>query len=297
MSEELQQEVVTEPTGTQVAEEPQLEQPKTDVPDENKIEPTGEEGQPVDEKPKGDVQPTQPEPTTEELQKKLKEYELREEERKAIAQRLGVEENVEPDLLNLQSISLQLENAANSEILRACNEYGIDANPERMAESLEKLKAEDPGKYYAFIDRAKTISGNFQRQQYEIAQANYNHGVKKYISENQTLVETIPEFGKIINEYCIANQGSPYIYDELNNITDMAISLIRSGVELGQAYAMQNKAKTDTSSVQGGVGTAQTPVYTSEKIWSRDEIKRMSSDDFAKNESAIMKAYSEGRIQ
>lgn len=280
---------------TQVADTPQPQQSDTEAPVENEnIENPPAGGEPPKE---GGEEPatTQQEPTITDLQNKLKEYELRDEERKAIAQKLGVNE-VEPDLLNLQSLSAQVENMANSALVRVCNEYGVDASPEGMAKSLDQLKESNPAKYYEFVDKAKSINYQLQSKKAEIATANYNYGINKYYNENKDLVENVPAFQKIVNDYCVANQGSPYIYDELNNITEMAISLIKSGVELGQAYALQNKAKTDTSSVQGGVGVAQTPTYTSEKIWSRAEIDKMSVSEFAKNEQAIMKAMMEGRI-
>lgn len=290
----IQEQNIQQPT--QVAEPPQPQQLNTDeiVEDKNIESTPPAEGEPPQEGGE-EPAPTQQEPSTTELQNKLKEYELREEERKAIAQRLGVND-VEPDLLNLQSYAAQVENIANSALIRMCNEYGVDATPEGMAKSLDQLKETNPAKYYEFVDRAKGINYQLQSKKAEIATANYNFGINKYYNENKELVDNVPAFQKIVNDYCVANQGSPYIYDELNNITEMAISLIKSGVELGQAYALQNKAKTDTSAVQGGVGVAQTPTYTSEKIWSRAEIDRMSASEFAKNEQAIMKAMMEGRI-
>ena len=290
----IQEQNIQQPT--QVAENPQPQQLNTDeiVEDKNIESTPPAEGEPPQEGGE-EPAPTQQEPSTTELQNNLKEYELREEERKAIAQRLGVND-VEPDLLNLQSYAAQVENIANSALIRMCNEYGVDATPEGMAKSLDQLKETNPAKYYEFVDRAKGINYQLQSKKAEIATANYNFGINKYYNENKELVDNVPAFQKIVNDYCVANQGSPYIYDELNNITEMAISLIKSGVELGQAYALQNKAKTDTSAVQGGVGVAQTPTYTSEKIWSRAEIDRMSASEFAKNEQAIMKAMMEGRI-
>lgn len=290
----IQEQNIQQPT--QVAENPQPQQLNTDeiVEDKNIESTPPAEGEPPQEGGE-EPAPTQQEPSTTELQNKLKEYELREEERKAIAQKLGVND-VEPDLLNLQSYAAQVENIANSALIRMCNEYGVDATPEGMAKSLDQLKETNPAKYYEFVDRAKGINYQLQSKKAEIATANYNFGINKYYNENKELVDNVPAFQKIVNDYCVANQGSPYIYDELNNITEMAISLIKSGVELGQAYALQNKAKTDTSAVQGGVGVAQTPTYTSEKIWSRAEIDRMSASEFAKNEQAIMKAMMEGRI-
>ena len=106
---------------TQVVDTPQPQQSNTEPPVENEnIENPPVEGEPPKE---GGDEPatTQQEPNITDLQNKLKEYELRDEERKAIAQKLGVNE-VEPDLLNLQSLSAQVENMANSALVNVCNE-------------------------------------------------------------------------------------------------------------------------------------------------------------------------------
>lgn len=253
------------------------------------------EGVQKDETTPPQVEP-QPTENVEEIKQRLKEYELKDTERKAIAERLGVEEG-DADMLGLNSLEAQVENQANSAFVRMCNEYGVDASPEGMEKSLNDLKANDPQRYYEFIDRAKGINNELNYKRQEISRANYNYGVNKYAQENQQLIESVPAFANVIREYCVANQGNPNIYNELNSITDMAISLIRSGMELGHAYSLQQKAKTDTTPVSGGIATNQTPVYTSDKIWSRNEIGKLSTDDFVKYEKQIMQAYAEGRIQ
>lgn len=300
MAEEITNTVTQEPAQGVVDESNQ----ELNKPEANEdIKPETEapvEGQPVEgepEKPSENVPPTEPtKPTTEELEQRLKEYELREEERKNIAKRLGVDDN-EADILNLNSIEAQVENKANAVFVRMCSDYGVDANPANLQASLEQLKANDPAKYYDFVDKAKGINAELQQQKAQIANATFTYNVNKYVQENQQLIDNIPAFKKIVSDYCVANQGSPYIYNDLNNIREMALGLIRSGIEIGQASALQQKAKTDTTAVSGGVAVNQTPVYTSDKVWTRAEIDRMSTDEFAKHEKAIMQAYAEGKIQ
>ena len=255
------------------------------------------ETQPTEPIQGGEVNPVEPnKPSQEELEQRLKEYELREEERKDIAKRLGMEEQ-EADILNLNSLEAQIENQANAVFVRMCSDYGVDANPANLSASLAELKEKEPGKYYEFMDKAKGINAQLNEKKAQIATANFNYGVNKYVQENQELINNIPAFKNIVSEYCAANQGSPNIYNELRGVTDMALGLIRSGIEIGQASALQQKAKTDTTPVSGGVGVKQTPVYSSDKVWTREEIDKMSTDEFAKHEKAIMQAYAEGKIQ
>lgn len=294
-----QTDVSTETTQAgQVVEQPVQE--LDNAPADNDITPetsnTEVEGNQVEEGNDVPVDEPKPEVSKEQLEQKLKEYELKEEERKDIARRLGVDENAS-DELNLYSIEQQVENRANAFFVRMCNDYGVDADPNNMQASLEDLKGKDPAKYYEFIDRARSLNGELQAQRHQLATANFNYNVGKYMQENKQLVESIPAFGKIVNDYCVANQGSPNIYGELNEITSMAIELIRSGIEIGQAHSQQQLAKADTAPVSGGVAVKQTPVYSSEKIWTKDEINRMSVEEFTKHEKAINQAMVEGRIQ
>lgn len=299
MAEDIIQEPITQEPVQGVAEQStqELNTPSTneDIKPETEGQEPPVEGEP--EKPSEDVPPAEPtKPAQSELEQRLKEYELREEERKNIAKRLGVEEQ-EADILNLNSLEAQVENQANAIFVRMCSDYGVDANPANMQASLDQLKTADPAKYYDFINKAKDINAELQTKKAHIATANFNYGVNKYVQENQQLIDNIPAFKQIVSDYCAANQGSPYIYNDLNNIREMALGLIRSGIEIGQASALQQKAKADTSAVSGGVAVNQNPVYSSDKVWTRAEIDKMSTEEFAKHEKAIMQAYAEGKIQ
>lgn len=299
MAEETIQEQINQEPVQGVAEQSTQELNTPSTNEDIKPETEGQEP-PVEGEPETaatEVPPTEPtKPTTEELEQRLKEYELREEERKAIANRLGVDDQ-EADILNLNSIEAQVENRANAIFVRMCSDYGVDANPANLSSSLEQLKSSDPAKYYEFVDKAKGINAELQNQKAQIANATFSYNVNRYVQENQQLIDNIPAFKKIVDDYCVANQGSPYIYNDLNNIREMALGLIRSGIEIGQASALQQKAKADTSAVSGGVAVNQNPVYSSDKVWTRAEIDRMSTEEFAKHEKAIMQAYAEGKIQ
>ena len=291
----MSEEIMEEQTNVQVENQPDT-QLNTETVDENNISNEGS----VEPEQNSDGTTTPPtdnvKPTQEELETKLKEYELKEEERKAIAQRLGVD-NVNQDMLGLSNLELTLENQLNNTLLTLCNEYGVSSDPKSMKESLDKLKEEQPAKYYEFSNKVQNIGNQFQAKKGEIAYANFSYGVSQYVKENSQLLEAVPAYKQIITDYCMANQGNPNIYENLNAIQQIAVSLLQAGMEIGQAYNSQQQAKGDTSAVSGGIATAQNPVYTSEKIWTADEIAKMSIDEYIKNEAAIDKAYREGRVR
>jgi hypothetical protein len=64
----------------------------------------------------------------------------------------------------------------------------------------------------------------------------------------------------------------------------------------GKMYGMNAKAKQDTTPVQGGVATANTNSYQPGVVFTRDQIRRMSPEEFAKNEKFIQQQMIEGKI-
>ena len=78
---------------------------------------------------------------------------------------------------------------------------------------------------------------------------------------------------------------------------NVVLPAYQEAFEAGKRFAIQDKAKSDKSQISGGVATQSTPTYTKDTIFSRDQIRHMSSEEFAKNEKAIKQAMMEGRIQ
>ena len=88
-------------------------------------------------------------PTVEDLQAKLKEYEVREEEDKKLRERLGLED-VDQQTYNYMNLDQQIVNRGKQEYLKLCNEYGIDADPNNIDKSVAELKQKDPFKGFEF---------------------------------------------------------------------------------------------------------------------------------------------------
>ena len=111
------------------------------------------EGQPAEQhvENNNEQQPTQDgqvaEPTAEELKAKLREYEVREEEDRALREKLGLKD-VDQATYNYMNLDQQIVNEGKQVYLRLCNEYGIDANPDKIDASVEALKQSDPAKAY-----------------------------------------------------------------------------------------------------------------------------------------------------
>ena len=78
---------------------------------------------------------------------------------------------------------------------------------------------------------------------------------------------------------------------------DIILPVYQEAYNAGKQYTLQDKAKNDTSAVQGGIATQSTQTYSSGQVFTRDQIKRMSPEEFAKYEKVIQQQMMEGKIQ
>lgn len=261
----------------------------------------GTEGDNQDNQPpSGEETPPQPqekEPSVEELQTKLKEYEVNKEEEAKLKERLGIKEDIDDKTLGLLNIDSQIINQGKQEYLRLCNQYGVNADPDKVTQSLDELKKTDPAKGYEFERRIELLGQDISSKRGQVAQQKYVNDVTKFVGQYQQILDSSPVINNIISDYVESNVGSNNISGELDNIMGLISAVYNEAMEVGKQLALTDKAKTDTSKVTGGVATANSTTYTGEQLFTRDQIKKMSSAEFAKNEKVIMQQMAEGKIQ
>ena len=136
----------TQPVDTQnTSSDVTTSQPKETVTDVT--EPDGT-STPTDTK-----EPVEGEPAiSDEIQKKLDrlaEYEVKEKELTDLKGRLGIKDNI-PDnqVFSAQQQLAIVENQAQQEYIRLCNEYGVDYRPDKIDASGKELLAKDPQRFY-----------------------------------------------------------------------------------------------------------------------------------------------------
>ena len=273
---------------TQVAAPEGNEQPP--VENSNEGEQVGnEEGQKVDDQPA--------QPTIEELQSKLKEYEVREEEDKLLREQLGLG-SIDSQTYNYMNIDQQIVNEGKQVYLRLCNEYGIDANPDKIDASVEQLKQSDPAKAYEFQRRFEQLGQEVEYKRHTVQQQNAVYEISKFEQDYSQLLNAAPALNNIMAQYVQAyGANTPNMYGQLKNIMDIILPAYQEAFNAGKQYALQDKAKKDTSGVQGGIATANTQTYNPGTVFTREQIARMSSDEFAKYEKEIQRQMLEGKIQ
>lgn len=290
----------TQPTNGVVEENINQGQTQADVQDEGQqgensnVEQEGQEGAPT-EAP-SEEPTTKPEPTLEELKAKISQYELRDEEDRMLRERLGIQD-VDQRTFDYMNIDQQIVNEGKQVYLRLCNEYGIDANPDRIDASIQELMKTDPAKAYEFQRRFDNLSNEVVAKRQEVQNQNAVYEVNKFEQDYNSILTASPTISRIMQEY-VQNYGTRgNIYNQLQNVMNIIMPAYQEAFNAGRMYALEDKAKKDTTPVQGGVATVQTNTYQPGQVFTREQIRKMSPEEFAKNEKFIQQQIMEGKIQ
>lgn len=240
---------------------------------------------------------TTQQPTVEELQAKIKEYEVRDEEDRKLRETLGLQD-IDTQTYNLMNIDQQIVNVGKQQYLRLCNEYGIDADPSKIDASVKALKETDPAKGYEFERRFEQLGNEVVGRRQAVQQQNAVYEVSKFQSDFNQILNASPALTNVMASYVQAYGSTPNMYNQLHNVMDIILPVYQEAYNAGKQFALQDKAKNDTSGVQGGIATQSTQTYTGNgQTFTRDQIRRMSSEEFAKYEKAIQQQMLEGKIQ
>lgn len=283
---------------TQVAEENTVTEPQTQTEgQENQTEVTGENSN--GEQVQGQEENTEstPQPTVEQLQAKIKEYEVRDEEETKLKEALGISE-IDNQTFSLMNMDQQIVNVGKQEYLRLCNAYGIDANPANIDASVAELKAKDPAKGYEFERRFEQLGNEVVNKRQAVQQQNTYYEVSKFQNDYGKVLEVSPAINNVMTQYVQAyGPSGGNMYEQLSNVMALALPIYQEAFNAGKAIALQDKTKADTSGVQGGVATQNTTSYNSGHTFTRDQIRRMSPEEFNKYEKVIEQQMREGKIQ
>ena len=234
-------------------------------------------------------------PTIEELQAKLKEYEVREEEDRMIREQLGLED-VDSRTYDFMNIDQQIVNEGKQVYLKLCNEYGIDANPSKIDASVEELKKTDPAKAYEFQRKFEQLGQEVEYKRGMVQQQNNAYEVNKFSNDYGQILNASPALTNIMSQYVENYGGTSGMYQQLQSVLSIIMPAYQEAFNAGRQYALQDKAKKDTSGVSGGVATANTQTYQPGNVFTREQIAKMSTDEFAKYEKEIQRQMIEGKI-
>lgn len=295
---------INEQTG-QVADIDNTQTQENNLEENNTSDLTTETKEPADNDNATDTQTTTPvatttEPSVEQLQSRLKEYELRDEETLRIRERLNLP-NSDPQLLRYDTIEAQIDNQSQREWIALCNKYGVDYTPQGIDKSSQDLEAKDPKSYYQFKAEVDRLANDINYRKSAITGEKKNYEITAFYNQNKAILDGSPLVKQLVSNYVQQNfQQMKNPQAELNGLMDSIRLILTEGVEIGKAVSQVEKAKTDKSGVNANssIATANTTTYDmgNNTKWTRSKIGNLSTSEFEKYEKDIMKAMANGEI-
>lgn len=274
----------------------------SDVKDEINGDDTGKENvDPKDEGAEGnatdkDIENANPQQTQEELARKLKEYELKEQEQEALKRRLGLDDSYDNDEANLINMEQAIINRGKRQYLDLCTKYGVDANPDTIEQTVQNLKLTDPAKGYQLERDIENLSYIVNAQKNEIVNYQYQNSLNKFYNDNIELLQASPELSNVLGIIAQQNYGNPNVYEELSGTLNYLSRIYGEAFAYGQKYSSMEKARKDTSGVEGSITNDVNQITRSDKTYTREQIANMSQDEFEKDYDNIMRLYYTGKI-
>ena len=232
-----------------------------------------------------------------ELDRKLREYEIQQQEQQLLRQRLGIDNNVSDEQVSLINMEQRVVNQGKTAYLDLCNKYGVDSNPATLDATVAELKKTDPAKGYEFERAVERLTEDINNKKAQIANYQYNSSVQQFAREYGEVLNASPALNNALTQVAQANYNNPYIYETLRGTMDYLTAIYSEAYQ----YGLQNKAiedaKKDTSGVEGSITRDINQYQPTSKTFTAQDIANMSQSEFEKNYDTIMRLYAEGKIQ
>lgn len=266
----------------QTLNESPLEEPTTDVkPQEGIVEPPKEEnsteGQPM---------------TSEEIQKrldKLKEYEVKDNELNELRNRLGSQAPQDNTIFQARQQLAMVENLAQQEYIKLCNEYGVDYRPDMIDKSSQILKEKDPQAYYDLKYKLNNICDGLEAKRNEVEGFVNRYELNNAIERNRKIFDTSPAVSTVMDG--LLKEGFVTAANMDTVIQNYMMPIMREAYEAGRQSAAQtppSPAKVLNNSV---ITQQQATPLPQKQQFTLDEIASMDSATYKKYQAEIDKLF------
>lgn len=221
-----------------------------------------------------------------EIQKKLDrlaEYELKDKELNDLKSRLGVQDNV-PDnqVFNAQQQLAIVENQAQQEYIRLCNQYGVDYRPDKIDASGKELLEKDPQAFYELRYKLEGLNNQIEAKRNEVNNFIQQREFTSAFERNKQVFEASPAIRRVVHEYMNAG-ASPA---DIDSIVRSGMSIAQEAYEMGRQAALSEKAQVSPAKILNNNTISQqtqsTPVV---------ENKQFTLEDIANMDIATYKAH------
>lgn len=289
----------TEPTNEVVQEnDGQVEQPKVEESQTSNESPV--EGSTTDVKPQeGIVEPpkkensTEGQPmTSEEIQKrldKLKEYEVKDNELNELRNRLGSQAPQDNTIFQARQQLAMVENLAQQEYIKLCNEYGVDYRPDMIDKSSQVLKEKDPQAYYDLKYKLNNICDGLEAKRNEVEGFVNRYELNNAIERNRKIFDTSPAVSTVMDG--LLKEGFVTAANMDTVIQNYMMPIMREAYEAGRQSAAQtppSPAKVLNNSV---ITQQQATPLPQKQQFTLDEIASMDSATYKKYQAEIDKLF------
>ena len=289
----------TEPTNEVVQEnDGQVEQPK--VEENQTLNESPVEGSTTDVKPQeGIVEPpkvensTEGQPmTSEEIQKrldKLKEYEVKDNELNELRNRLGSQAPQDNTIFQARQQLAMVENLAQQEYIKLCNEYGVDYRPDMIDKSSQVLKEKDPQAYYDLKYKLNNICDGLEAKRNEVEGFVNRYELNNAIERNRKIFDTSPAVSTVMDG--LLKEGFVTAANMDTVIQNYMMPIMREAYEAGRQSAPQtppSPAKVLNNSV---ITQQQATPLPQKQQFTLDEIASMDSATYKKYQAEIDKLF------
>ena len=267
---------------TQTLNESPVEDSTTDVkPQEGIVEPTKEEnsteGQPM---------------TSEEIQKrldKLKEYEVKDNELNELRNRLGSQAPQDNTIFQARQQLAMVENLAQQEYIKLCNEYGVDYRPDMIDKSSQVLKEKDPQAYYDLKYKLNNICDGLEAKRNEVEGFVNRYELNNAIERNRKIFDTSPAVSTVMDG--LLKEGFVTATNMDTVIQNYMMPIMREAYEAGRQSVAQtppSPAKVLNNSV---ITQQQATPLPQKQQFTLDEIASMDSATYKKYQAEIDKLF------
>lgn len=267
---------------TQTSNESPVEGSTTDVkPQEGIVEPPKEEnsteGQPM---------------TSEEIQKrldKLKEYEVKDNELNELRNRLGSQAPQDNTIFQARQQLAMVENLAQQEYIKLCNEYGVDYRPDMIDKSSQVLKEKDPQAYYDLKYKLNNICDGLEAKRNEVEGFVNRYELNNAIERNRKIFDTSPAVSTVMDG--LLKEGFVTAANMDTVIQNYMMPIMREAYEAGRQSAAQtppSPAKILNNSV---ITQQQATPLPQKQQFTLDEIASMDSATYKKYQAEIDKLF------
>jgi hypothetical protein len=274
---------VTENIQTETLKDSPLEGSGTQVDEsEGNVTPT-EDKKPVEGKPE----------VSDEIQKKLDrlaEYEVKDKELTDLRDRLGIKEQVQDNqVFSAQQQLAIVENQAQQEYIRLCNEYGVDYRPDKIDASGRELREKDPKAFYELKFKLEGLNNSVEQKRAEVNNFIEQRDIQLAIARNQEILKASPVMGSIVNHYL--QEGCTGA--DIDQIVKFGNQIMQEAFEMGRQYAKNEKAQVKPAEVLNNTTISQqapsTPSPTTKLTLA--DVEKMDIETYKQHQKEIDKLF------